>query len=190
MVRYGPDGETIEKVEQATRVTDRIKTLIGLDSDAFLRTVILPQGRFARLLVEDKPSARTDILRQVWRTQDLEAAGEVAGQRLGEVKALAVRLQDEVQRHPDDPEAHLARLTSEAGAANRQADVLADLKDRCTRARDTLRHSEETTAAARQADERVTPAAMDDLTGRLGPVEVRNAGWRPRRRSWRSGRPA
>ena len=171
LVRYGAGGETVEKVEQVTRVTDRIKALIGLDSDAFLRTVILPQGRFARLLVEDQPRDRTEILRQVWRTRDLEAAGEVAGQRLGEVRTLAVRLQDELQRHPDDPEAHLARLTSEADTASRRANALAHLRDRSARVWETVRRSRETTTAARQAGERIAPSAMEDLADQLVPVE-------------------
>ena len=171
LVRYGPGGETLEKVEQVRPVNERVQALIGLDSDAFLRTVILPQGRFARLLVEDAPSARTEILRQVWQTRDLEAAGEVARQRLAEVRTLAVRLRDEVERHPDDPEAHLADLTSRADAASRQAIALADLRDRSKRASDTLRRSEAAIAAARRADERVTPPAMDELAGRLAPLE-------------------
>ena len=171
LVRYGPGGETIEMVEQVRPVNERVQALIGLDSDAFLRTVILPQGRFARLLVEDAPSERTEILRQVWRTQDLEAAGEVASQRLVEVKTLAMRLQDEVQRHPDDPETHLADLTSRAEEAGRQASALADLRDRSTRAADTLRQSKETIAATRRAGERVTPSAMHELADRLAPLE-------------------
>ncbi len=172
LVRYGPGGETIEKVEQVKPVNERVQTLIGLDSDAFLRTVILPQGRFARLLVEDAPSARTEILRQVWRTRDLEAAGEVVGHRLGEIRTLAVRMQDEVARHPDDPEAHLASLTSQADVAGLQADALADLRDRSARVRDTLRQSNATINAARNAGERVTPAAMDKLADQLVPVEL------------------
>ena len=171
LVRYGPGGEAIEKVEQVRPVNERVQALIGLDSDAFLRTVILPQGRFARLLVEDAPSARTEILRQVWRTRDLEAAGEVAGQRLAEVRTLAVRLRDEVERHPDDPEARLADLTSRADAASRRAIALADLRDRSERAADTLGRSEAAIAAARRADERVTPPAMDELAARLAPLE-------------------
>ena len=171
LVRYGPAGETLEKVEQVKPVNSRVQALIGLDSDAFLRTVILPQGRFARLLVEDAPSARTEILRQVWHTQDLEAAGELARQRLGEVRTMGVRLQDEVQRHPDEPEEHLARLTSQAEAVASRANALTDLRDRSTRARDTLRHSEETIAAARKASDSVTPEAMDELTDRLAPVD-------------------
>ena len=171
LVRYGPGGETIDKVEQVRPVNERVQALIGLDSDAFLRTVILPQGRFARLLVEDAPSARTEILRQVWRTRDLEAAGEVASQRLGEVRMLAVQLRGEVERQPDDPEGHLARLTSRADAASRQANALADLRDRSARAWETVRRSEETIAAARLADRLVTPSAMDEPAARLAPVE-------------------
>ena len=158
-------------VEQVRPVNERVQALIGLDSDAFLRTVILPQGRFARLLVEDKPSDRTEILRQVWGTGDLEAAGEVARRRLDEVRTLAVRLRDEVARHPDDPEAELARLTDEAGAASRRAVETADLRDRSTRARDVLRQSEATIAAAGRTEQRVTPSAMDETDGRLVPVE-------------------
>ena len=171
LVRYGPDGETLEKAEQVRPVNDRVQALIGLDSDAFLRTVILPQGRFARLLVEDAPSARTEILRQVWRTHDLEAAGEVAGQRLRDVRTLAARLGDEVQRHPDEPEAHLADLTSRAEAAEQQANALADLRDRSMRAWETVRQSEETIKAARMGGEQVIPSAMDELAAWLAPVE-------------------
>ena len=172
LVRYGPDGETIEKVERVRPVNERVQALIGLDSDAFLRTVILPQGRFARLLVEDAPSARTEILRQVWRTHDLETAGELAGRRLAEVRTLTARLQDEVRRHPDDPGGHLAELTSRADTASRRADALTDLRDRSTRARDAVRQSEATIAAVRRVDERVTPSAMDELANRLVPVEA------------------
>ena len=168
---YGPGGETLEKVEQVRPVNERVQALVGLDSDAFLRTVILPQGRFARLLVEDAPSARTEILRQVWRTHDLEGAGEAVGQRVGEARTLGMRLQDELDRHPEDLEAHLADLTSRADAASRQAAALADLRVRSTRAAETLRQSEATIAAAGRAGERVIPSAMDELAGRLTPVE-------------------
>ncbi len=171
LVRFGPGGETIERVEQVKPVNERVRALLGLDSDAFLRTVILPQGRFARLLVEDAPSARTEILRQVWRTGDLEAAGEVARRRLSEARTLGMRLRDEVARHPNNPEAHLAALTSQADVARRHADGLADLRDRSARVRDTLRQSDATIKAAREACKRVTPPAMDELAGRLASVE-------------------
>ena len=170
LICSGPGGETLEKVEQVRQVNDRIEGLIGLDSDAFLRTVILPQGRFARLLVEDKPRDRTEILRQVWRTHDLEAAGQTVGRKLGEVRTLAARLEDAVARYPDDAKHHLDRLTERSNETARHAQALAGLRERAERARDTLRHSEAVVAAAQHVDATVAPEAMDGLAARLAPV--------------------
>ena len=41
--RVGDDDATVEQVEQVRRVNDRIEELLGLDSDAFLRTVPPPR---------------------------------------------------------------------------------------------------------------------------------------------------
>ena len=73
----GPEAgaEPITGVKEVNRACAGV---IGLDAAAFLRTVILPQGRFARLLTEDEPRARAGILRQVWRTDEIETAGEAA----------------------------------------------------------------------------------------------------------------
>ncbi len=170
LVCFGPGGETLEKVEQVRQVNDRVEALIGLDSDAFLRTVVLPQGRFARLLVEDKPRDRTEILRQVWRTHDLEAAGEVVGRRLQEVRTLGARLQDGVARWPDDPQQHLDQLAELSGEATRHAQALAKLRERAEYACDTLRQSDAVIAAAQHVDATVAPEAMDKLAARLAPV--------------------
>ena len=170
LVCFGPGGETLEKVEQVRQVNDRIEALIGLDSDAFLRTVVLPQGRFARLLVEDKPRDRTEILRQVWRTGDLEAAGETVGRQLQEVRTLGARLQDGVARWPDDPQQHLDRLTKLSDEAARHAGALAKLRERAEHARGTLRQSDAVIAAAQHVDATVAPEAMDKLAARLALV--------------------
>ena len=169
---FGPGGETLEKVEQVRQVNDRIEALIGLDSGAFLRTVVLPQGRFARLLVEDKPRDRTEILRQVWRTHDLEAAGETVGRKLAEVRTLGARLRDAVARWPDDPKQRLDRLTGLSDEAARHARTLAELRERAEHARDTLRQSEATVAAAQHVDATIAPDAMDGLAARLAPVSA------------------
>ncbi len=115
--RVDEDGGTIEQIEQVKPVNERIKALLGLDSDAFLRTVVLPQGRFARLLVEDKPSERSNILRQVWRTDELVAAGLAAGAARQDAAKLRVQLQQEASAYPEDPAGHLARLEDAHDAA-------------------------------------------------------------------------
>ena len=108
--RVADDGVALESVEGAADVDDRIRRIVGLDGDAFLRTVVLPQGNFARLLIADKPAERATVLRQVWRTDELEAAGEVAGLKATETGKLRAGLETAASLHPDDPEVCLAAL--------------------------------------------------------------------------------
>ena len=172
LVRYGAAGDAVEKVEQVRQVNARIHALIGLDSDAFLRTVVLPQGRFARLLVEDKPADRGKILRQVWRTHDLETAGRQAGERLQEVTILGARVRDAVARYPDDPRGHLEDLAAAAESATRAAMARTELRDKARGAREALRRSLVALMAADRASASVTPDALVEIATRLEPVSA------------------
>lgn len=58
-------------------VTAEIKRLIGLDQNAFLRTVILPQGQF-QLLLQATRTERTAILKGIFRLDQLAVAREQA----------------------------------------------------------------------------------------------------------------
>ena len=171
LVRLGADGETLEKVEQVRVVNDRVAELIGLDSDAFLRTVVLPQGRFARLLVEDKPAERSRILRQVWRTDELEEMGRVAGEKVGDIRQLRARLEQVGEEHPPDPAGHLEKLEGAAAAASKESDAATATADAAKGARDTLLASERTLSLAMAVAERIRPGEVDRLAGLLAPVE-------------------
>src|SRR5215218_3097762 len=48
--RFDDGGTPVESFEKARDVTTKIESVVGLDIDAFLRTVVLPQGQFSRLL--------------------------------------------------------------------------------------------------------------------------------------------
>lgn len=75
---------TGEEINGKTAVRKRVEQLVGLDCSAFLKTVILPQGRFAELLTETKAN-RDRILKNLFRVDELEAARDQA-------KALQDRL--------------------------------------------------------------------------------------------------
>ena len=90
--------EIVEQLEQVRAVNARVTELIGLDSDAFLRTVVLPQGRFGRLLVQDEPRERAAILRQVWQTEELEEAGRQMHQLLTDLGPLEGRIEQTCTR--------------------------------------------------------------------------------------------
>ena len=171
LVHLGADGETLEKVGQVRVVNDRVTELIGLDSDAFLRTVVLPQGRFAQLLVEDKPAERSRILRQVWRTDELEEMGRLAGEKVGDIRQLRARLEQADEEHPPDPAGHLEMLEGAAAAASKESDAAASTADAAKGARDTLLASARALSSATAAAERIRPGEVDRLAGQLAPVE-------------------
>ena len=163
----GEDGEPVELVEQVRRVDERIEQLVGLDKDAFLRTVILPQGRFARLLVEDQPRERSRVLRQLWPTGDLERAGELATRAREDLSETRAQLQQEAAAHPEDPEAQMAELNEAAATARRQADAASALAKEASRACQSL---EEAAEKRRRASEAGAPLAAG--LSRIGAAEA------------------
>ena len=168
--RLSADGETVEQVEQVKPVNDGIKDLIGLDSDAFLRTVVLPQGRFARLLVEDRPTDRGRILRQVWRTDELEAAGALAGAARHEAERLRERLAQAASGYPDDPAAHLAALQAAREAAGRDADAATEDERAAAAAHEALLSAATARREAAGVTERLRALDVDGVAGVLAPI--------------------
>ena len=69
------------------------QSLLGLDSDAFLRTVVLRRAVSPGCSWRTGRPNRGRILRQVWRTDELEAAGALAGAARQEAERLRVRLE-------------------------------------------------------------------------------------------------
>ena len=168
--RLSADGEAVEQVEQVKPVNDGIKDLIGLDSDAFLRTVVLPQGRFARLLVEDRPTDRGRILRQVWRTDELEAAGALAGAARHEAERLRERLAQAASGYPDDPAAHLAALQAARETAGRDADAATEDERAAAAAHEALLSAATARREAAGVTERLRALDVDGVAGVLAPI--------------------
>lgn len=170
--RLDASGGTVETVEQVRRVNERVQALIGLDSDAFLRTVVLPQGRFARLLVEDDPRARSLVLRQVWRTDDLEEMGARAAEARRRAAEVRLRVEQEASAHPEDPDVHLVHLNGARDEAQRRADAATETARKAAEARAALRAAERAQRTAAAVAERLSDAALDRATDRLAPIEA------------------
>ncbi len=168
--RVGDDDATVEQVEQVRRVNERIEDLLGLDSDAFLRTVVLPQGRFARLLVEDEPRDRSRILRQVWRTDELEEAGELAGRARREAATLRVQLEQAASEYPEDPAAHLEQLQQALEVARQLAARAAEDEQAATTAREQVIAAERARRTAADVIERLRAVDAGQAADRLAPI--------------------
>lgn len=88
-------------------VTAEIKRLIGLDQNAFLRTVILPQGQF-QMLLQATRADRTAILKGIFRLDQLGVAREQADRTARRLRPSVDGLKLERAALFPDPEAALA----------------------------------------------------------------------------------
>lgn len=131
-------------------VTNEIKRLIGLDRDAFLRTVILPQGRF-QLLLQATRTDRTAILKGIFR---LDQLAEIRNQ----AELIARRLRPRVEN---------LRLERAALLPDPQ-DALDEARERQDQARSRLAHFQDLA-------EKISVAATqrDDASRRAADLETR-----------------
>lgn len=171
--RLDKDGGTLEQVEQVKPVNGRIEKLIGLDSTAFLRTIVLPQGRFARLLAEDTPAVRATVLRQVWPTEELEEAGRLVGTVRARTTELRQQLEHAGSQYPDDPAAHLAQLTADLELAQETARAASIEKAAAETAHRTLQAALRERAAATEVVERLRTAVLERAVEQIAPIAAR-----------------
>ncbi len=117
-----PDAEPVETVTQEGAVNGRVVELLGLEFDAFCRSVMLAQGRFAEFL-RSPPRERDKVLKGVFGHDRIDRMREVAKEWAAaadiEIAKLAVRV-DELGRVA-------ARITEHreaiAGAEQRLGDL-------------------------------------------------------------------
>jgi exonuclease SbcC len=121
------DPGTHPTVEGERAVNDAIRRLVGLDVDQFTTAVMLPQGRFQRLLTAT-PAERTGILKGVFRLDQLgETRERATAQRRDEVDpALDAALVERGRLLPDPR----ARLEEATAAVERAGELAAALRDR------------------------------------------------------------
>lgn len=137
----------------AATVTDHVQTLLGLGFDDFTRTVVLPQGKFARFL-EATPGERQNLLRGLLGMDVYSKVRTLAGERRAAAQARAdtasARLEalevlpadaieelrgrvaslQELETRAADWERELADLTRKASEAATEVERLADAEAR------------------------------------------------------------
>lgn len=124
-------GEPIERIVLEGEVNDRVVELLGLEHDAFGRSVMLAQGRFAEFLAA-RPAERDKVLKGVFGHDRIDAMREAARQwareKAVEVEKLDVRVELLERVAADLPEMksqlaaaaeRVARLEAAAGEVRR-----------------------------------------------------------------------
>ena len=151
LYRYDPDDdEPVERVTLEADVNARIGELLGLEFDAFGRSVLLAQGRFAEFLTA-RPAERDKVLKGVFGHDKIDAMREAARRRAGdaavEVEKLDVRVAhlDELGEVLAARRAELAgveerseRLEAASGEGERLTATIADSEEAQRRAESEL----------------------------------------------------
>lgn len=158
------DGD--ERVEGKAAVDQRITQLIGLEDDAFLRTVLLPQGRFAELLTVTE-TERTKILKNLFSVDRLEQVRQRAqalhDQLKPQLAALELRRGDLL----DDPTAVAEDAARRAAGAEERVALLAELNEKVTALSEGAREAQDRAARLRKSAEKVDPEAFGEHVSAL-----------------------
>ena len=163
-----PFDETTGEVDRGAgvsgqkAVTDRVEQLIGLDFDAFRRSVLLAQNRFAEFL-NATATERDKVLQGVFNLDRITAMQLVARDRLHEADHDAGNLAQQVA------EVAAARTRILERNAERQAQAArhASLEALRPKIEEHARVEQETRQQALAAQQRIT--ALDEMRGGLPP---------------------
>ena len=115
--------DTGEEVDGARAVDTRIKYILQMDCDTFLRVGLLPQGQFDQLLTAS-PTVRTTLLRQLFGADSLAEVRQSAVDqetRLTVLMATAVAKREPLHA---DPAQAATEFAARAAAAKTEADRL------------------------------------------------------------------
>jgi exonuclease SbcC len=142
--------DTGEEADDSRAVTHRIEQLLKLKRDEFQAAVLLPQGRFDRLLTATD-AERAELLKGIFGTRFLETARTRAERQRDTLKDLLHRAQLARRDLFDQPQVHAEQANAAAQAAQHLIDRLStaytrmqDLQDaagRQERRRDVLKEA-------------------------------------------------
>jgi len=145
-----PAGAWQPRADRAREAEEIVHRLVGLDYDAFVRAIVLPQGRFQELLVGD-PQKRNRLLDELLRLdiykEVMRRANELARTSKGEAESIDLRLRTELAEATEEKrgllrQRRLALAQARAVIAERQR-RLEQARDLASALQDALRRRHE-----------------------------------------------
>ncbi|MBT8206723.1 MAG: SMC family ATPase [Acidimicrobiia bacterium] len=176
------DGEPVDKITMKTNVDKQIVQTLGLDFDAFTKSVLLAQGRFAEFL-EAGPAERDKVLKGVFGHDRIDAMRQAAKDTVAkttmDIERLTIRLED-TDRQAERLDANRTRLAT----LDKRLELLQKVQPRIADLESAIDASEasikrfaerlsELDALAARLPDAATTATMLDLAG---TVETKMAG--------------
>jgi len=121
------DGADVELADKSREMTEQLEALLGLDFDAFRRSVLLAQNQFSRFL-EATGTERNQVLKGVFDFGRLDAMRAIAKERLDVLDSRLAVLAGR-RATADVDRAELVSKTTELGAAEQRAAALELLRE-------------------------------------------------------------
>ena len=126
-------------------VSEEVKSFLGLDFDAFTRSVMLAQGEFAAFLKADKKERR-NILEATAGVHIYDILREELNRKIAEVNVAHDEIIDRLKGIPEasreqlaDAEVELDRLQTETGALGAKSQQIQQEKDRETKRKEDFK---------------------------------------------------
>ena len=134
--------DTGERLDKKDAVDARTRQLVGLDYEAFLRSVVLPQGRFAALL-QAKPADRASILKGILRIDLLDTVREEAREAKDRMGPVEAGLRDRRAKLLPDPAAAEREAEERQSLAASQRDAARSARQKVASCRERARAAAE-----------------------------------------------
>ena len=163
------DGASGERVFGEAKVTDKVIDLLGLDFDAFSSSVLLAQGRFAEFL-KASPTLRSQILKGIFRLDQIDALREEAKGRKAELDGELKRVEGKRSHIPGDVSERLEEAVVARATCGARVKLLEKALPDERKLVDSVERSAETLAAAQAS----LKQARDALAAAPTPDDLRD----------------
>ncbi|HUG75210.1 MAG TPA: SMC family ATPase [Acidimicrobiia bacterium] len=158
------DGEAGEVADKEREVTAEVERILGLDFDAFRRSVLLAQNQFAQFL-EATPTERNAVLKGVFGFDRLDAMREATKRRLDAV-SVDLKVLHERRASAETDRTALPEKQRALDEATSRAETVRELRTRVGEVDERLRDTEAAAAAAAK-----DVAFLDELSASIPSPE-------------------
>ena len=170
--------------DNAGPVNAELLRLVGLDREAFLKTVILPQGRFAELL-NAAASERDKVLKNIFRVDAIEEVRRHTQDLRQRIEAPVSQLKARRDVLPDDPAAALRAARGADALARGSAERFKALRGFAAQHGAALDQAKRNAESAREAVRLIDQNAVTSILARLDEVRARASEMHESRQRWR-----
>lgn len=156
------DDNSFEPLDSSAEVKAKIEHLVGLNHEAFLKAVILPQGRFQALLHADE-SERPGILEAVLGLEQITEVRQQAAAKHAQLDPYKQQLEVERLRLIPDPDGTIERTTRELAEIEGRITELLSAKKLHTHAQNAYAEATQSATALRSAADELKKRIPDDV---------------------------